>query len=145
MGLAVEPGQTLALVGGDIELNQGSVTASTGQILLGSVASPGMVGLGVTPFGLSLNYDKIFNFGNIQITNGSLINTSGIGGGKVDIRGGNVNLNNGRIYALTLGNIDGRDLDINAQQFRAQGGTQISTLTVGSGAGALSTSALPTQ
>ena len=134
-GLAVEPGKTLALVGGDIELNQGSVTASSGQILLGSVASPGMVGLGATPFGLSLNYDKIFNFGNIEITNGSLINTSGVGGGKVDIRGGNVNLNNGRIYALTLGNIDGRDLDINAQQFRAQGGTQISTLTVGSGAG----------
>jgi filamentous hemagglutinin family protein len=135
IGLAVEPGQTLALVGGDIELNQGNVTASTGQILLGSVASPGMVGLGITPFGLSLNYDQIFNFGNIQITNGSLIDTSGIGGGKIDIRGGNVNLNNGRIYALTLGNIDGRDLDINAQQFRAQGGTQISTLTVGSGAG----------
>jgi filamentous hemagglutinin family protein len=134
-GLAVEPGQTLALVGGDIELNQGSVTASTGQILLGSVASPGMVGLGATPFGLSLNYDKIFNFGNIEITNGSAIDTSGIGGGKVDIRGGNVNLNNGRIYALTLGNIDGRAIDINAQQFRAEGGTQISTLTVGSGAG----------
>ncbi|MEG4025170.1 two-partner secretion domain-containing protein [Microcoleus sp. S13C4] len=134
-GLGVQPGQTLALVGGDIELNQGSVTASTGQILLGSVASPGMVGLGTTPLGLSLNYDKISNFGNIEMTNGSLINSSGIGGGKVEIRGGNVNLNNGRIYALTLGNIDGRGIDINAQQFRAQGGTKISTLTAGSGAG----------
>ncbi|MEG4056208.1 MULTISPECIES: two-partner secretion domain-containing protein [unclassified Microcoleus] len=134
MGLAVGSGQTLALVGGDIELNLGNVTASTGQILLGSVASPGMVGLGTTPWGLSLNYHKISNFGNIEITNGSLINTSGIGGGKVDIRGGNVNLNNGRIYALTLGNIDGRGIDINAQQFRTQGGTQISTLTAGSGA-----------
>ncbi len=135
MGLAVAPGQTLALVGGDIQLNQGTLTASTGQILLGSVASPGTVGLGATPFGLSLNYDNISNFGNIEMTNGSAINTSGIGGGKVDIRGGNVNLNNGRIYALTLGNIDGRGIDINAQQFRAQGGTQISTLTAGSGAG----------
>ncbi|NQE36052.1 filamentous hemagglutinin N-terminal domain-containing protein [Microcoleus asticus] len=134
-GLGVGPGQTLALVGGDIELNQGKLTASTGQILLGSVASPGMVGLGATPFGLSLNYDKISNFGNIEITNGSLINTSGIGGGKVDIRGGNVNLNGGRIYALTLGNIDGRGIDINAQNFLAQGGAQISTLTAGSGAG----------
>ncbi|MEG3988664.1 filamentous hemagglutinin N-terminal domain-containing protein [Microcoleus sp. S28C3] len=134
-GLGVGPGQTLALVGGDLELNQGTLTASTGQILLGSVASPGMVGLGATPFGLSLNYDKISNFGNIEITNGSLINTSGIGGGQVDIRGGNVNLNRGRIYALTLGNIDGRGIDINAQQFRAQGGAQISTLTAGSGAG----------
>ena len=135
IGLAVQPGQTLALVGGDIGLNQGSVTASTGQILLGSVASPGMVGLGATPLGLSLNYDKISNFGNIEITNGSALNTSGLGGGKVDIRGGNVNLNNGRIYALTLGNIDGRGIDINAQNFRAQGGAQISTLTAGSGAG----------
>ena len=99
------------------------------------MASPGIVGLGATPFGLSLNYDNISNFGNIEITNGSLINTSGIGGGKVDIRGGNVNLNNGRIYAVTLGNSDGRGIDINAQQFRAQGGAQISTLTAGSGAG----------
>ncbi|MEG5036661.1 two-partner secretion domain-containing protein [Microcoleus sp. AT3-D2] len=135
MGLEVDPGQTLALVGGDIGVNQGTLTASTGQILLGSVASPGMVGLESTPFGLSLNYDKISNFGNIEITNGSRINTSGVGGGKVEIRGGNVNLNGGRIYALTLGNIDGRGIDINAQNFRAQGGTQISTLTAGSGAG----------
>ncbi|MEG4114095.1 MULTISPECIES: two-partner secretion domain-containing protein [unclassified Microcoleus] len=135
MGLAVAPRQTIALVGGDIELNQGTLTASTGQILLGSVASPGMVGLGDTSFGLSLNYDKIAKLGNIEVTNGSLIDTSGIGGGKVDIRGGNVNLNNGRIYALTLGNIDGRGIDINAQHLRAQGGAQISTLTAGSGAG----------
>ncbi|MEG4149077.1 two-partner secretion domain-containing protein [Microcoleus sp. Pol12B5] len=134
IGLAVEPGQTLALVGGDIELNQGTLTASTGQILLGSVASPGMVGLGATPLGLSLNYDNISNFGNIEITNRSALNTSGIGGGKVDIRGGNVNINNGRIYALTLGDIDGRGIDINAQNFRAQGGAQLSTLTAGSGA-----------
>ncbi|MEG3921503.1 filamentous hemagglutinin N-terminal domain-containing protein [Microcoleus sp. T3_A4] len=135
LGLAVQPGQTLALVGGDIGLNQGTLTASTGQILLGSVASPGMVGLGATPFGLSLNYDNISNFGNIQITNGSAINTSGLGGGKVDIRGGNVNLNGGRIYALTFGDIDGRGIDINAQNFRVEGGAQMFTLTVGNGAG----------
>ncbi|MEG4032022.1 MULTISPECIES: two-partner secretion domain-containing protein [unclassified Microcoleus] len=135
IGASVGPGQTLALVGGDIELNQGTLTASTGQILLGSVASPGIVRFGATPLGLSLNYDKISNFGNIEMTNGSLINTSGIGGGKVDIRGGNVSLNNGRIYALTLGNIDGMGIDINAQNFRVQGGAQISTLTAGSGAG----------
>ncbi|MEG4857738.1 filamentous hemagglutinin N-terminal domain-containing protein [Microcoleus sp. K1-B6] len=135
IGLGVEPGQTLALLGGDIELNQGTLTASTGQILLGSVASPGIVGLDTTPLGLSLNYDKISNFGNIEISNGSRLNTSGLGGGKVDIRGGNVNLNNGRIYALTLGNINGRGIDINAQNFRAQGGAQISTLTAGSGVG----------
>ncbi|MEG4534189.1 two-partner secretion domain-containing protein [Microcoleus sp. D2_18a_D3] len=134
MGLGVAPGQTLALVGGNIELNQGIVTASAGQILLGSVASPGLVGFGVTPLGLSLNYDKISNFGNIQLTNNSLINSSGLGGGRVEIRGGNIALSGSLIYSLTLGNLDGKNIDINAQNFRAEGGSQIFTLALGDGA-----------
>ncbi|HAX79752.1 MAG TPA: filamentous hemagglutinin [Cyanobacteria bacterium UBA11372] len=135
VGLAVQPGQTLALVGGDIQLAGGNLTASSGQILLGSVASPGLVSFAPTRFGLSLNYDNIQNFGNIQISNGSTINTSGIGGGRVDIRGGFVTLNGGRIYGLTLGNIDGRGIDISTQQLRVHDGAQISTLTLGEGAG----------
>lgn len=134
VGLAVQPSQTLALIGGDVLLNGGNLTANMGQILLGSVASPGFVGFVPTPNGLSLNYDNIQNFGNIALSGGSLINTSGQGGGKVDIRGGNVSLNGGQIYALTLGNIDGRGIDINAQKFRAEGGAQMSTLTLGNGA-----------
>ncbi|HEY9727151.1 MAG TPA: S-layer family protein, partial [Chroococcales cyanobacterium] len=43
--------------------------------------------------------------------------------------------NGGRIYALTLGDIDGRGIDINAQTFRAEGGAQMSTLSLGNGAG----------
>jgi len=43
VGLAVQPGQTLALIGGDVLLNGGNLTANTGQIFLGSVASAGMV------------------------------------------------------------------------------------------------------
>ncbi|GET43277.1 two-partner secretion domain-containing protein [Microseira wollei] len=135
VGLAVQPGQTLALVGGDIQLNGGNLTASSGQIMLGSVASPGLVNLAITPLGVSLNYDNIQNFGNIQISGGSQINTSGIGGGRVEIRGGFVTISGGRIYGLTLGNIDGRGIDINAQQLRVQDGSQISTLTLGEGAG----------
>ena len=134
IGLAVQPGQTLALVGGDIELNQGIVTASAGQILLGSVASPGMVEFGATPFGLSLNYDNISNFGNIQLTNNSLINSSGLGGGRVEILGGNIALIGSLIYSLTLGNLDGKNIDINAKNFRAEGGSQIFTLALGDGA-----------
>jgi filamentous hemagglutinin family protein len=135
VGLAVAPGRTLALVGGDIQLNGGNLTASTGQIILGSVASPGLVRFVPTPLGLALNYENITNFGNIQLLNGSIINTTGLGGGKVDIRGGNVSLNGGRIYALTLENIDGRGIDINAQTFRAEGGAQIFTQTLGTGSG----------
>jgi filamentous hemagglutinin family protein len=135
VGLAVAPGRTLALVGGDIQLNGGNLTASIGQIILGSVASPGLVRFVPTPLGLALNYDNITNFGNIQLLNGALLNTTGLGGGNVDIKGGNVSLNGGRIYALTLGNINGRGIDINAQKFRAEGGAQIFTQTLGTGTG----------
>ncbi|NQE36049.1 filamentous hemagglutinin N-terminal domain-containing protein [Microcoleus asticus] len=138
VGLAVEPGQTLALIGGDIQLQGGNLTASSGQILLGSAASPGLVNFALTAGekgNLTLNYDNIQNFGNIQIADGTLINTSGIGGGRVELKGGNVTLSGARIYALTLGNIDGRGIDISAQKLRVENGSQFSTLTLGDGAG----------
>ncbi|MBD0314274.1 MAG: filamentous hemagglutinin N-terminal domain-containing protein, partial [Microcoleus sp. T3-bin5] len=64
VGLAVDPGQTLALIGGDIQLQGGNLTASSGQILLGSTASPGLVNFALTPAvagqgNLTLNYDNI--------------------------------------------------------------------------------------
>ncbi|MEG4085841.1 two-partner secretion domain-containing protein [Microcoleus sp. POL10_C6] len=138
VGLAVEPGQTLALIGGDIQLQGGNLTASSGQILLGSAASPGLVNFALTAGekgNLALNYDNIQNFGNIQISDGTLINTSGIGGGRIELKGGNIALSGARIYALTLGNIDGRGIDISAQKLRVENGTQFSTLTLGDGAG----------
>ncbi|MCC3445473.1 MAG: S-layer family protein [Microcoleus sp. PH2017_03_ELD_O_A] len=117
----------------------GNLTASGGQIALGSVASPGLVDLALTSSpqqgSLSLNYGNIQNFGNIQISNSTLINTSGIGGGRVELKGGNIGINAARIYALTFGNIDGKGIDINTQKLQVQNGTQLSTFTFGDGAG----------
>ncbi len=44
-GLQVQPGRTLALIGGDIILEGGNLRAETGRIELGSVALPGLVQL----------------------------------------------------------------------------------------------------
>src|SRR5919202_4736502 len=67
-GLQVPPGQTLALVGGDVSLNGGNLTAVQGRIELGSVASSGFVSLTPTATGLVLGYDSIQNFGNINLS-----------------------------------------------------------------------------
>ncbi|OCR00191.1 filamentous hemagglutinin [Oscillatoriales cyanobacterium USR001] len=134
LGLAVDPGQTLALIGGDIQLPGGNLTAYTGQILLGSVKSPGLVSFAPTPLGLNLNYDNISDFGNILISDGATINTSGLGGGKADIRGGNVTINQGNIYGITLGNINGEGIDITAQKLQIEGG-KIATYTLGDAVG----------
>ncbi|MGB6169339.1 MAG: filamentous hemagglutinin N-terminal domain-containing protein, partial [Geitlerinemataceae cyanobacterium] len=135
VGLEVQPGQTIALIGGDIQLTGVNLTASNGHIFLGSVASEGLVDFTFTPLGVNFNNNGIDNFGNISLSDGSFINTSGIGGGNVDIRGRNVTLNNSRIFALTLGNIDGRGIDINARQLLVGGGAQISNATLGDGRG----------
>ncbi|WP_293352784.1 MULTISPECIES: filamentous hemagglutinin N-terminal domain-containing protein [unclassified Microcoleus] len=140
VGLAVDKGQTLALIGGEIQIPGGNLTASGGQILLGSVASPGLVDLALTPGvsgpgNLTLNYGNIQNFGNIQISNGTLINTSGTGGGRVELKGGNIGINAARIYALTFGNIDSQGIDIDAQKIQVRNATQLSTFTLGDGAG----------
>ena len=132
VGLAVDPVQTLALIGGDIQLQGGNLTAYTGQILLGSVQSPGLVKFETTAFGLNLKYDNIQNFGNIQLSD-SIINTSGLGGGRIDIRGRNITFSGSRLLALTLANIDGRGININAQKLRTENGSQISTLALGDG------------
>ncbi|TAG92457.1 MAG: filamentous hemagglutinin N-terminal domain-containing protein [Oscillatoriales cyanobacterium] len=135
VGLAVDPNQTLALIGGSVQLPSGNLTASGGQIVIGSIANSGLVNFAQTPLGLTFNYNNIQNFGNIELSAGSVINTSGVGGGKVDIRGGNVTLSNSRIYGLTLGNIDSRGIDITAQNVQIKDGSQISTFTLGGGAG----------
>jgi filamentous hemagglutinin family protein len=134
LGLAVDPGQTLALIGGDIQLLGGNLTAYSGQILLGSVKSPGLVQFEPTALGVNLNYNNIQNFGNIEM-NGAFINTSGLGGGKIDIRGSNVTVSSSGILGLTLGNIDGRDININAQNLRIDQGSQIIPATLGDGKG----------
>ncbi|WP_366516595.1 filamentous hemagglutinin [Microcoleus sp. PH2017_20_SFW_D_A] len=108
--------------------------------MLGSVASPGLVDLALTPGvsgpgNLTLNYGNIQNFGNIQISNGTLINTSGTGGGRVEITGGNIGINAAQIYAFTFGNAGGKGIDINAQKMQVKNGTQLSTFTLGDGAG----------
>ncbi|CBN58920.1 MULTISPECIES: filamentous hemagglutinin N-terminal domain-containing protein [Kamptonema] len=133
VGLAVEPGKTLALIGGDIQLQGGNLTAYSSQIILGSVTSPGIVKVEPLPIDLNLNYDNIQNFGNIELSD-SIINTSGLEGGRIDIMGSNVTLNGSRILALTFGNMDGRGININAQQLRTDNGSQIYTLALGNGA-----------
>ena len=144
VGLEVLPGQTLALIGGDVFLENGNLTASQGEIQLGSVASPGAVSFTPTATGLAFGYEGIesgiengnANFGNIELSGLATVNASGLGGGAIRLRGGNVTLREGAsLIAATLGNQDGRTIDIQADRF-LQDRALISTATFGDGAGA---------
>ena len=135
-GLQVLPGRTLALVGGDVSLNGGNLTAIQGRIELGSVASSGIVSLTSSATGLSFGYEGIQNFGNINLSGAAAVNASGLGGGTIRVRGGQVTLNQGsRLVAETFGNFNGGGIEIQATQFRVQDKAFVSTSTFGSGAG----------
>ncbi|HEY9652143.1 MAG TPA: S-layer family protein, partial [Coleofasciculaceae cyanobacterium] len=134
VGLQVLPGRTLALIGGDLSLNSGNVTALQGNIFLGSVASPGFVGFIPTSDGLTLDYTGVENFGNIELSGIASVNASGLGGGAIQVRGGQVTLRDrSTLLSDTIGNLDGRGIDIQATQFKLQDGAFVSSSTIGTG------------
>ncbi|MEO1005538.1 MAG: filamentous hemagglutinin N-terminal domain-containing protein, partial [Cyanobacteria bacterium J06638_38] len=76
LDLTVTPGKTIALVGGDLNLQRADLEAPGGRIELGSIAGEGLVSLTSTAEGgWKLGYEKIASFGDIQTTR-SFISTS---------------------------------------------------------------------
>jgi filamentous hemagglutinin family protein len=118
-GLQVQPGETLALLGGNITLNSGLIKTKQGRIELGSLQSEGFVGLTFnssdTNGALSLDYDyaNIPEFGNIHILDQAIAIASGEGGGDIQIVGRNLLVTNGsNIVAGTLGTQPGGNINI---------------------------------
>ncbi|MBN3926339.1 filamentous hemagglutinin N-terminal domain-containing protein [Nostoc sp. NMS4] len=144
VGLQVNRGKTLALVGGDITLEGGNLTAASGRIDLGSVASNSLVSLKPTDQGWSLGYEGVQNFQNIQIIQRiadgkefpSQIDASGEGGGNIQVQGNFINITGQgvRLINQTTGSTNGKDLTITARKLIVQDGARVATSTRGKGA-----------
>jgi len=93
-GLQVSPGKTLALVGGDINLEGGVVTAPGGRIELGSVNN-GLVSLNSTAQGWTLGYSSGQSFRDIRLSRMSAVDASGNSGGAIAIQARNVIIKDG--------------------------------------------------
>lgn len=98
-GLQVQPEKTLALVGGDVILEGGTLTAEGGRIELGSVGE-GTVRLNPTPGGFTLGYEGVQSFRNIQLSEKSLADASGIGSGSIQLQGSRVRLTDGSVILI---------------------------------------------
>lgn len=66
-GLQVQPNKTLALVGGEIILKGGFITADGGRVELGSVTGSEQVSLKPVAKGWMLSYDGVQNYGDIRL------------------------------------------------------------------------------
>ncbi|KAB8318801.1 filamentous hemagglutinin N-terminal domain-containing protein [Tolypothrix campylonemoides VB511288] len=142
VGLQVPLGKTLALVGGDVTLEGGNLTAEQGRIELGSVGGAGLVSLTLIDKnnidkGYALGYADVANFGDIKLTQKAVVDTSGPGGGTIQLQGSSVGLAGAaKIQANTVGaSPTGGAVLIQASQLDAEGGSQISASTAGAGQG----------
>ncbi|MDF5731006.1 MAG: filamentous hemagglutinin N-terminal domain-containing protein [Rhizonema sp. PD38] len=131
-GLQVPSGKTLALVGGNVSLDNGNLTAAGGRIELGSVET-GLVNLTQTPQGYALGYTGIQNFRDIQLSSAATVDASGAGGGAIQLTGRNINLTSAQIFSTTRGALPGGNLTINAAESVYLRNTGLSTLTSGAG------------
>ncbi len=98
-GLRVQPGKTLALVGGNINLVGGTLTAEGGRIELGSVGE-GLVSLNSTPGGWTLGYGGVPSFQDIDMRSQSSADASGASGGSIHIQGRNLTVEDGSVILI---------------------------------------------
>ncbi|WP_089720362.1 two-partner secretion domain-containing protein [Candidatus Entotheonella palauensis] len=128
--LVVRQGETLSLVGGEIDITGGNLQASRGQINLASMASDGAVEFD----GAGIDIDSSTALGRISIQDRSELSVSGEGAGRVVIRGGQVTMRQSSIQAVTIGAQDGQGIDMLGETVILEAAS-INSSTFGSGSG----------
>ncbi|MEM1393000.1 MAG: S-layer family protein [Cyanobacteria bacterium P01_H01_bin.150] len=117
LGLQVPSGKTLALIGGDISLQGGNLTAEAGRIELGSVLESAKVELIPTSDGFTTGYEGVNQFGDISLSQATSVEVSGEGGGNVQLQGRKISLlEESVIIADTLGRENGGLFSIKASE-----------------------------
>ena len=104
--------ETLSLVGGDIQIVGGFLSAMGGEINLASVASAGEINIG------SMHRNTFEQLGNINLSESSSLLTSGSSGGDIYILGNRFVLDNSNLWSYTLGEGKGGNITIDVGSLR---------------------------
>ncbi|MDF5740017.1 filamentous hemagglutinin N-terminal domain-containing protein [Nostoc sp. S13] len=142
--LRVADGQSLLLVGGDININNGRLNAFGGRVELGGLAGQGTVGLNVDDKNLSLSFPDGVTRADVSLTNAAQVNVRAGNSGGIKISARNLNLLTGSTLragiGFNLGAVDGTnkagDIEVNAtESVKIQDGSFISNAVFGIGDG----------
>ena len=91
-GLRVQPNRNIALIGKNVTVDGGLVTAPSGNIDIGSIKSGRII------FNLeewNFDYTEVSVFEELRLDNQALLDTSGISGGNITLVGSLIDLDNG--------------------------------------------------
>ncbi|MEO1430481.1 MAG: filamentous hemagglutinin N-terminal domain-containing protein [Cyanobacteria bacterium J06633_8] len=118
-GIRVNSGNTLALIGGNLILEGGIVSADGGNIALGAVSNnndtPVQVNLNNVDTSWTLDYSQVEEFKDINLTKRALVDATGVSSGSIQIQGQTVSLKDASLIALeNKGEQPGGDIQINA-------------------------------
>ncbi|MBN8564229.1 MAG: filamentous hemagglutinin N-terminal domain-containing protein [Leptolyngbya sp. UWPOB_LEPTO1] len=117
IGLQVPNGQSLALIGGEVNLDGGRLNAIGGQIALGGLASLGVVSLEVNNNTFNLSFPSASQLSNVFLSNDATVNVRGTEGGNITVNANTFSgTTGGRLTAGSDGTGDGGNITINANQ-----------------------------
>ncbi len=116
-GLQVQPNQTIALIGGAIDIPGGQIISPQSHIALGSVAGESLVGITPQPGqGLTINYYEVEAYQDIQISQLARVDSSGSSGGLLQLQGRKIIVEGGsQVFSKSLSGDDaGKGINVNA-------------------------------
>lgn len=118
-------GITLALVGGNLNIQGDKIESANGRVELGSVGSNSRVGIDVSSG--QLNYDRVTNFQDITFGQGVKVSVTGNGQGNINVWGRNITLSDGASLVNISNGIDaGGGITVNASESLMLQGTNSS-------------------
>ena len=92
VGLKVPNEKSLLLLGGDVTIDRGSLTAPNGRVELGGLAERGTVALNVDGNNLSLSFPDSVVQADILLTNGAKVDVTDRGSGSITINAQNIEI-----------------------------------------------------
>ena len=115
-GLAVLPDQTIALIGGNVNLDGGILRTPGGDVEIGSVQD-GTVSLSTSLDGLGFDYANVASFGDLNLSQLSFIEISGAPAGRVRFTGRDISLRDGSlVFARNIGEGTPGNIEVNASE-----------------------------
>jgi filamentous hemagglutinin family protein len=134
--LRVPNGKTLALVGGNVQLNDAFLQAPGGRVELGGLAGAGTVALNLDNNNLRLSFPDGVALADVSLSNRTLVDASGNGGGNIQVQGSRITLTNRSGFnADTLASKNGGEIVLRASQLIVRDGSFVSAGTGGTGQG----------
>ena len=114
--LETRPGQSLSLIGGDVEVTGGTLITQSGRLTLVSLGGPGEVPFDHAIQAPGLPLESGPRRGTLSLARGATLFAGGDPGGTIAIRGGRlVMTENARILANAAGSTDGGNRAIDVQ------------------------------